>query len=229
MPQRDTPPPSGAQSSRSVLMWLGILVVAAAATVIAPIVVALLDFSLVHKGRWMPDRGFAVTDASGASVGHGYRFWAQTSINVGHLQTGLSRLSGTPRPLPAWASGAAVLQQAPHPGASVATGMVAWGWPTRWYVSTKDIEYGVNYRAVSMKDGPSTILWFRWLCNVAFFVVALLIGGQLLEIARRIRGFLRRRKNRCASCGYDLAARSAPRCPECGVDSEPRSASVPTG
>jgi hypothetical protein len=53
---------------------------------------------------------------------------------------------------------------------------------------------------------------------IPYWAIALLIGAYPLgQLRRRIRAALRRRRNCCTACGYDLRS-SADRCPECGLE-----------
>lgn len=81
--------------------------------------------------------------------------------------------------------------------------------------------HGLPWRAVSVglpvqtpKGRPLILIsWSRTIANVVFwFVIA---WGASIAKAEAIR-FLRRRRQLCLRCGYDVRERSLSRCPECG-------------
>jgi hypothetical protein len=58
---------------------------------------------------------------------------------------------------------------------------------------------------------PWPPVWTGWLANNALFALAWL----LLLFLSGVRGWWRRRRGRCARCGYDLRSMAGV-CPECG-------------
>jgi predicted RNA-binding Zn-ribbon protein involved in translation (DUF1610 family) len=55
---------------------------------------------------------------------------------------------------------------------------------------------------------------------IPYWPLAVVLGGYgVVIVRRRARGALRRRRNQCVACGYDLRGSSAAsdRCPECGT------------
>lgn len=194
---------------RSFIKWLVVIAVAALLTLATPLVVSMFDRALVHQGRHMPERRFVVCDAAGTAVGHGYAYWAYATVNLGQMQVlDPHRATGRlPRSVPPWAD-----VNVPPPFTAVT--LMASGWPAPWRVSRTFIDH--NNAAAMVSDGPTATLWLPLFANVVFFVVLLLIVGQLLELARRIRAWLRVGRNTCPNCRYDLTSLQGTRCPECG-------------
>jgi hypothetical protein len=60
---------------------------------------------------------------------------------------------------------------------------------------------------------PYLPYWPGLLTNTLFYALLFAALHQLTAYARRAR---RRRRNRCAACGYDLSGLDATPCPECG-------------
>lgn len=98
-------------------------------------------------------------------------------------------------------------------GGSVINGLRLW--EPRWHsCTTKD---GSTLRYLGgMTDGvmPLSVRWGPLIGNTIGYVAALW-GG--LCVFRRGRGYFRRRRGRCAGCGYDLVGVPVRRCPECGL------------
>lgn len=193
---------------RTAVRWIALIATGIVLALAAPIVVAWLDRALVHHGGYMEDRAFLVHDSTGNVIGHGYAYWMHTTINIGRLQARAPRdTDRKPRGIPSWAT-----VEIPPPFTAATT--MASGWPAAWHVSTTYIDH--DNLAAGVKDGPSTKLWLSFGANVIFFVILLLVIGQGGEVARRVRGRLRTRRQRCPNCNYNLTSLRGSRCPECG-------------
>lgn len=65
---------------------------------------------------------------------------------------------------------------------------------------------------------PYRPIWFGMLADTVFWTLVITALRNMYSFEKRVRGGLRRRGNRCASCGYDrtgLGLQAA--CPECGT------------
>jgi hypothetical protein len=111
-------------------------------------------------------------------------------------------------------------------------GVTRWGWPLRCLVSreartVRAIPGGRNTRAVH--EDVWTVRWragqsFAFLptgvLRTAMAANAALFGAAFAGLALApfvVRAMWRRRRGRCARCGYDLGGRGGGVCPECGA------------
>ncbi len=83
--------------------------------------------------------------------------------------------------------------------------------PSRWPVYS----YSTTLRGAEGSFG-ATVYQVR-LGPIAIGILLIWLYGPCLRL---VRSYLRRRLNRCLSCGYDLRGHILPaKCPECGVES----------
>jgi hypothetical protein len=89
------------------------------------------------------------------------------------------------------------------------------GWPFRSFISGARIDPTGRPHKISRVTAyfPFIVVWWPFVLNLGFFVVAVLAIQYLLRGARRLD---RRFRGRCCRCGYNLKYDLTQGCSECG-------------